>query len=194
MSRGRELIVRTFIEEHRALILRHSRVVVRAHAEKTAVEDVACEIELMLEQMETKGLDPRKIVSPDAFVRGLAKHALGRAKRRRALIDQLAAGDDLEALSKDLDALDKDLPAPTLTPTPDGTAARAKIETLKESLSPRDALLCALLYEDDGTMDEVCEALSIPMEDLAVARERILEKAAAQGIALDRPFENRRDA
>ena len=43
-------------------------------------------------------------------------------------------------------------------------------------------------------MDEVCEALSIPMEDLAVARERILEKAAAQGIALDRPFENRRDA
>jgi DNA-directed RNA polymerase specialized sigma24 family protein len=186
--------VRSFIEEHRALILRHARVVVRAAGEKTAVEDVACELELVLEQMATRGLDARKIVSPDAFVRAMAKHALGRAKRRRALIDQLAAGDDLEALSKDLDLLDRDLPSPALEPTPDGTAARTKLETLKESLSPKDALLCALLYEDDGSMDEVCEALSIPMEELAVARERVLEKAASQGIALDRPFENRREA
>jgi DNA-directed RNA polymerase specialized sigma24 family protein len=186
--------VRAFIDEHRALILRHARVAVRSSADKTAVEDVACEIELVLEQLSSRGLAPQKITSPDPFVRAIAKHALGRAKRRRTLIDQLAAGDDLDALSKDLDALDADLPSPSLEPTPEGAAARAKLERLKESLSPRDALLCALLFEDDGTMDEVAEALTIPLETLASVRERVLEKAASQGIILDRPIESRREA
>ncbi len=186
--------MRSFIEEHRALILRHSRVVVRTNSEKTAVEDVACEIELVLEQLAAKGFNPRKVTSPDPFVRAIARHALGRARRRRALIEQLAAGDDLDALSKDLDALDADLPTISLEPTAEGTEARTKLEKLKESLAPRDALFCALLYEDDGTMDEVVEALTVPMEDLAAARERILEKAAAQGLVLERAMENRREA
>ncbi len=185
--------MRAFIEEHRALILRHARVAVRANAEKTAVEDVACEIELVLEQLAGKGFNAQKVTAPDPFVRAIAKHAFGRAKRRRALIDQLAAGDDLDALSKDLDALDADLPSPSIDSTPEGAAARVKLEKLKESLAPRDALVCALLYEDDGTMEEVAEALSIAPETLAEVRLRVLEKAAAQGIVLDRPFESRRE-
>ncbi len=174
--------MQAFIDQHRALILRHARGIVRAQGDKTAVEDVACEIELVLEQMAIKGLDAAKVASPDPFLRAVAKHALGRAKRRRRLIEQLAAGDDLDALSKDLEALDADLPSLTLEPSPEGAGARATLETLKDALGPRDALVAALLFEDDATMDEVVEAISISMEDLAAARERVIRKAASLGL------------
>jgi hypothetical protein len=184
--------VLSFIDQHRALVLRHSRAIVRAQGDKTAVEDVACEMELVLEQMVEKGLDPEKISSPDLFLRIIARHALGRAKRRRRLIEQLAAGDDLGALSKDLEALDADLPTISLEPSPEGTEARTTLERLKDALTPRDALVAALLFEDDGTMDEVAVALSIPMEELAATRERLLHKAAALGVAPEPQPDNRR--
>jgi DNA-directed RNA polymerase specialized sigma24 family protein len=184
--------VLTFIDQHRALVLRHSRTIVRAQGDKTAVEDVACEMELVLEQMVEKGLDPQKVSSPDQFLRAIARHALGRAKRRRRLIEQLAAGDDLGALSKDLEALDADLPALSLDPSTEGTEARTTLERLKEALPPRDALVAALLFEDDATMDEVAQALSIPMEELATTRERVIHKAASLGIIPEAPGDNRR--
>jgi DNA-directed RNA polymerase specialized sigma24 family protein len=170
--------VLTFIDQHRALVLRHSRTIVRAQGDKTAVEDVACEMELVLEQMVEKGLDPQKVSSPDQFLRAIARHALGRAKRRRRLIEQLAAGEDLPALSLD--------------PSTEGTEARTTLERLKEALPPRDALVAALLFEDDATMDEVAQALSIPMEELATTRERVIHKAASLGIIPEAPGDNRR--
>ncbi len=182
----------SFIDQHRALVLRHSRAIVRAQGDKTAVEDVACEMELVLEQMVEKGLDPEKVSSPDLFLRAIARHALGRAKRRRRLIEQLAAGDDLGALSKDLEALDADLPLISLDASAEGTEARITLERLKDALTPRDALVAALLFEDDGTMDEVAQALSMPMEELAATRERIIHKAASLGMVPEAAGDNRR--
>jgi DNA-directed RNA polymerase specialized sigma24 family protein len=182
-----------FVELHRPLILRHARAVVRTHQEKIPLEDVAREIELELGQLaKEKGLDSTQIHSPDHFLRTIAKHAMGRAKRRRTLIDQLAAGDDLDALSTDLAALDSDLAALPAPPSPEGAAARDALEKLKDALSPRDALVAALLFEDDGTMDEVAEQLTMPMEEVAAARERVLSAAAAQGIAPTAPRDERR--
>ena len=118
--------MQSFVEQHRALILRHARAVVRLHAEKIALEDVAREMELELGQLaKQRGLTPEKIESPDLFLRAIAKHALGRAKRRRTLIEQLAAGDDLDALSTDLAELDSDLPSPPLRPLPRGSRRAA---------------------------------------------------------------------
>src|SRR6185312_4997262 len=111
----------------------------------------------------------------------LVRHALGRARRRRTLIDQLAAGDDLDALSSDLTALDADLPPPPAPPSDDGVKARAALDAAKAKLAPRDALVLALLFEDAGSMDDVAEALAMPMEDVAAARERVLEAAGGEG-------------
>lgn len=184
--------MQAFIEQHRHLILRRARAIVELHADKIALEDVAREIEIELVQLgKERGLTPESIHSPDLFLRTIAKHALGRAKRRRTLIDQLAAGDDLDALSSDLAALDSDQAPLPAAPTPEGMAARAALEKLKDALSPRDALVAALLFEDDGSMDAVAEGLAMPMEDVASARERILTAAAGLGIAPE-PRDDRR--
>jgi DNA-directed RNA polymerase specialized sigma24 family protein len=175
--------MQSFVEQHRPLILRHARAVVRGAAEKIALEDVAREMDLELGQLaKEKGLTPENIHSPDVFLRTIARHALGRAKRRRTLIEQLSAGDDLDALSTDLAALDSDLPALPAPRSPEGHAARATLERLKAALRPWDALVAALLFEDDGTMDDVCEELAMPMAELAASRERILSAAASLGI------------
>jgi DNA-directed RNA polymerase specialized sigma24 family protein len=185
--------VHSFVEMHRPLILRHARALVREHPEKFAAEDVAREIELELGQLaKHHALTEASITSPDRYLRIVAKHALGRAKRRRALIEQLAAGDDLDALSKDIAELDSDLPPLPATPSPEGAKARATLEELKDALPPADALIVALLLEDDMTLDDVAASLAMPLEEVAFARERILHKAAAIGIEADAPREDRR--
>jgi hypothetical protein len=182
-----------FIEQHRHLILRRARAIVELNADKIPLEDVAREIEIELTQLgKERGLDPESIHSPDLFLRTIAKHALGRARRRRTLIEQLAAGDDLDALSSDLAALDSDQAPLPPAPTPEGLRARTMLEKLKDALSPRDALVAALLFEDDGSMDAVSEGLAMPMEEVASARERILSAAASVGIAPDAPRDERR--
>ncbi len=184
--------MQSFIEQHRPLILRHARALVHAHPEKFAAVDVAREIELELGQLaKTRGLTAQQILAPDNYLRLVAKHALGRARRRRALIEQLAAGDDLDALSKDIAELDSDLPGLPALPSPEGESARATLDKLKDALAPADALIVALLLEDDGSMDDVAGWLSMPMEEVAFARERILLKAASLGIQAA-PREDRR--
>jgi hypothetical protein len=175
--------VQSFIEQHRSLILRHARALITAHPERFAAEDVAREMELELGQLaQSRGLTGAQILAPDKYLRILAKHALRRAKRRRALLEQLAAGDDLEALSKDMAELDADLPPLPAPPSPEGQKARATLDRLKDSLSAPDALVAALLFEDDGSLDEVAGWLAMPVEDVASARERILSLAASIGI------------
>ncbi len=182
----------SFLEAHRPLILRHSRAVVALLPEKSAAEDVAKEIEMVLRQLaERRGLTPEKIHAPDPYLRLVAKHAFGRARQRRALLDQLAAGDDLDALSKDMAEVDADLPPLPAPPSPEGQKARQTLDRLKDALSASDALVCALLFEDDASMDDVSAWISMPMKDLAATRERILSTAAAIGIEPE-PREDRR--
>ncbi len=172
-----------FVDEHRALILRHSRAHVKAVGEKIAPEDVAREIELMVTQLaDTTALTAADIVAPDAYVRSLVKHATGRARRRRTLIEQLAAGDDLAALSRDLAALDADLPPPPAPPSDGAIAARAALEGVKDALSPADALVFALLVEDDGTVEDVAAAVATTTQEVSAALERALAVAAARGL------------
>jgi hypothetical protein len=53
---------------------------------------------------------------------------------------------------------------------------------VKDALSPADALVFALLVEDDGTLEDASAALGMPVEEVAAARERALGAAAARGI------------
>jgi DNA-directed RNA polymerase specialized sigma24 family protein len=175
----------SFVDDHRAMILRHARLAAKADGEKIAAEDVAREIELELEQLAKKGFDEGAVHTPDAFVRELAKHATGRARRRHALIQQLAAGDDLDALSADIKALDSDLTTPPEPPTDTSAKARATIDKVKDALPPADALVLALMMEDGGSVDDVARSLSMTVEAVAAARDRILEKATACGVPPD---------
>jgi DNA-directed RNA polymerase specialized sigma24 family protein len=177
--------VQEFVDEHRALILRHARRHVRGTGEKIPAEDVAREIELELTQLALHGLAPVSIDSPDGYIRAIVKHAAGRAKRRRTLIAQLAAGDDLDALSNDLAALDADLPPRPTPPSAPEREARAAIDRVKDALTPTDALVFAFLVEDDESTLDVAAAMGVPVDDVVAARARIVGVAAAQGIEPD---------
>ena len=175
--------MQSFIEQQRPLILRNARTLVRLHPEKFAAEDVAREVELELQQLaRNRGLTAEGVHSPDPYIRLIARHALGRAKRRRALLEQVAAGDDLDALSKDITELASDLPPLPAPRRPEGERARATLERLKDALCPCDALVVALLLEDDASANDVAGWLAMPLEEVAHARERILATAVSLGI------------
>jgi DNA-directed RNA polymerase specialized sigma24 family protein len=175
--------VREFVNEHRSLLLKHARIYVRANAEKIPAEDVAREIELVVMQLaKERGVDEASVKSPDLFIRTVVRHAAGRAKRRRKLIEQVAAGDDLQAFTDDLAALDRDLPDPPAPSTPLSQAARTTLDGIKDALKPRDALVFALLIEDDATVEDVARSLAMPLSEVHEARVRILTTAAARGL------------
>lgn len=176
--------MREFVTEHRALLSKHARIYVRANAEKIPAEDVAREIELIVTQLsKERGLTSAQVKSPDAFIRAVVRHAAGRAKRRRKLIEQVAAGDDLQAFTDDLSALDRDLPELEFASTPKSSSARATLDGVKNALKPRDALVFALLVEDDATAEDVARMLTMPLSEVHEARKRILTTTAARGLA-----------
>jgi DNA-directed RNA polymerase specialized sigma24 family protein len=175
--------VLAFVTEHRPLILKHARAFVRANAEKIAGEDVAREVELVLAQLaEQRGTKAEQIESPDSYLRAIVLHAARRAKRRHTLIQQIAAGDDLGAVTDDLKALDSDLPDPPAPPSADAKAARALLDKVKGELTPKDRLFFALLFEDDGTVDDVARALGTQLDAVGSSRDRALKVAAALAI------------
>lgn len=175
--------VQRFMSAHRDLVAKHARAHVRANAEKIPAEDVAREMEIELAQLaRDRGLDPEAVTAPDALIRSIVKHAAGRARRRRKLIEQISAGDDLQAVSEDLAALDSDLPDANVAVTEEAHAARAKLDQVKASLAPRDALIFAVLFEDDSAAEDVAVALSMPASEIDKARVRLLAAAAAAGI------------
>lgn len=175
--------MQAFVTQHRPLILKHARAFVRANAEKIAGEDVAREVELVLVQLsELRGTKAEQIESPDSYLRAIVLHAARRAKRRHTLIEQIAAGDDLGAVTDDLKALDGDLPEPPAPASADAKAARATLDGVKDKLSPKDRLFFALLFEDDGTVDEVARALGSQLDAVGSARDRVLKEAADQGL------------
>jgi RNA polymerase sigma factor (sigma-70 family) len=175
------LAVREFVSEHRDLVLKHARAYVRKSSELIPAEDVAREVELELAQLaQQRGVDPKSIASPDALLRAMVKHAAGRAKRRRKLVEQIAAGDDLQAVSEDLAALDADLTDARGEDDDRARAARAALDKVKAKLSPRDALIFALLVEDEQTSAEVAAALSLSGDAVENARARVLEIAGRE--------------
>jgi DNA-directed RNA polymerase specialized sigma24 family protein len=181
-------LVREFVNEHRALLVKHARRYVEANAEKIPLEDVAREMELECNQLEAdKGVSRDRIASPDAFFRSIVKHAAGRAKRRRKLIEQIAAGDDLEAFTEDLRALDRDLPDPALETDETARKSRATLDSIKKRMDPRDALVFALLIEDDGALDEVARTLSMALSDVEAALVRALVVAEDLGVDVPAP-------
>jgi hypothetical protein len=170
--------VQEFVNRHRPLILKHARNFVRAHGEKIPAEDVARELELVLVQLGQQRQTTEDVVSsPDAYLRAIVLHAARRAKRRHTIIEQIAAGDDLGAVTDDLKALDADLPDPPLPPSTEATRARKLLDELAQRLKPRDALVLALLIEDDGQLEDVARVIGMPLEEVGKSRERILRIA-----------------
>jgi DNA-directed RNA polymerase specialized sigma24 family protein len=173
------------LDRHRVLLLKHARASVRAGADKIAAEDVARELELIVAQLTEKGVDFDALTSPDRYFRTLVRHAVGRAKQRHTLIMQVAAGDDLQAVSKDLARLDADLPPKPEADDAEVLAARKKLDAIREALPPRERLVFALLIEDDASESRVAEALGQPPEAISQARAHILEVAGTHGISAD---------
>jgi DNA-directed RNA polymerase specialized sigma24 family protein len=179
-----------FALEHQALMLKHARTHVRSNGEKIAAEDVAREMELIVAQLRAKGeLQPSALECADSFVRHIVLHAARRAKRRRTIIEQIAAGDDLGAVADDLRELDSDLPAAPSPPDGQATAARALLDTLKDSLSAHDALVFALLMEDNGTIEETALAIGVAPGEVDEAFRRIL--TAAEKLHIEGDIERR---
>ena len=175
--------LQNFLNEHGALVLKHARTHVRVHGEKIAAEDVAREMELILRQLaERKGVTASSIESADSYLRAIVLHAARRAKRRHTLIQQIAAGDDLQAISDDLGALDADLPEPPAPRTAESIAARKILDELKGKLAPRDALVFALVIEDDTSIEDASRVIAMPPSEVAAARDRILRAAEAMKI------------
>jgi hypothetical protein len=180
-SRGKNAGVERLIEDHRALLLKHARRHVRAAALLLTPEDVARELELTVLQLGKEGRI-REDTAADLLFRAIVRHAAGRVKRRRTLIDQIAAGDDLLAVSRELAAVDADLPAPPEPPSREANAAHATLGRLKGAVGARDALVLALLIEDELAPDEIASTLALTEADVDLARERILVTAAELGI------------
>jgi DNA-directed RNA polymerase specialized sigma24 family protein len=163
--------------------MKHARAYVRLHGEKIPPEDVAREIELEASQLAKAGVDAAKIEAPNAFFRTLVKHATGRAKRRRKLVEQIAAGDDLQVITDDLALLDADLPSPAIESPADAKQARQTLDRLKDRLTPRVRLIFALLIEDDYIEEEVAKALSLRVDEIESAGE--LVEAAAREVGVE---------
>lgn len=176
---------RDFIREHRALLFKHARAYVRQNVEKTSVEDIAREMELMLAQLGAAGSKLTSIASADSYFRTLVRHAVGRARRRHTLIQQVAAGDDLNAVSDDLRALDADLPQAPTREDSEAHEARELLDAIKERLSASDRLVFALLIEDDETLEGVATHLLLPFVVVDDARSRIMKEAAALRVHAD---------
>jgi hypothetical protein len=156
------LALHKLLAQNRALFLKHARGYVRSSGEKIPPEDVAREMELEYVQLGKRGTSlPETVGQLDAWLRSTARHAGGRAKRRRKLVEQIAAGDDLGALSADLRALDDDLPDSSPQILRENEHAKETLDGLKRKVSPRDALVFALLFEDVADADEVARTLTM---------------------------------
>ncbi len=163
--------------------MKHARSHVKSHSEKIPAEDVAREIELEASQLaHLKKLTAERVTSPAAFVRSLVKHATGRAKRRRKLVEQIAAGDDLQELTVDLAALDADLPEPFVEASDDAKRAREKLDKVHEQLGARDRLVFSLLVEDDTLDEDVARSLALRVQEIETVTTRIDVVAKAAGI------------
>jgi len=167
--------MRAFLETHAPLLLR----LARGHASDGAqAEDVAQEVAAaLLRQHRDGSFDPDTLEVPEAYLRVAVRNASSRARRRRALIEQLTAEGDLDRVSDEATRLDT---AASVTPeelTRDAIDKRRWLDTLKARLRPRDAVAFAMLVEDQMGIDEVAKALGTTANNVYQMRHRILAVA-----------------
>ncbi len=149
-----------FVELHQALVLKLARAHVRASGERVPPEDLAHEIQMMLEALEKRGTDVLKMPSPDRFLRDAMPVAAARARRRQTLLVQVSAGDDLGQISAELAVVDAELPEAPKADSDASIQARAKLDAITAGLAPSDALVFSLLIEDDRGIDGAAAALT----------------------------------
>ena len=170
-------LVRRFLDDHAALILRLARGVVRDQGEAVAPDDVAQEVIVALLKMHAAGtFDPARIENPEAYLRVVVRNAASRARRRRSA-ERVGRERDL---GETADA-NEDF-SPESIASPEDVARRAldarrTLEALKLELRPRDALVLALLVEEGLTIDEVAERLGTTLNNVYQMRHRILTAA-----------------
>ena len=105
-----------FVELHQALLVKHARASTKLATDDRGpplpAEDVTAELVRLLEDLESSGVELGSIASPNAYLRKCVPVALSRARRRRTLLAQVTAGDDLDAVSSDIKRVDAELPFP----------------------------------------------------------------------------------
>ncbi len=162
--------MRAFLELHAPLLLR----LARAHASTPAdAQDVAQDVAAQLLRMSRQGsFDPRTVEIPEAYLRVAVRNASARSRKRRALLEPLAADDGEEHAARGDDA-----PPTPEELTQDAVDKRRWLEALKAKLRPRDAAAFAMLVEDQMEIDEVAEALGTSANNVYQMRHRILAVA-----------------
>jgi len=174
-----------FVEVHQALLVKHARSTLRLPQDERAAplppEDVTAELVRLLEDVEGSGVDLGSLTSPDAYLRRCLPVATSRARRRRTLLEQVTAGDDLSAVSSDIKSVDAELPPP---PEPDSDAsreARKKLDAIHSGLRPHDALVLALVVDDERGVEGAALALTQSAEDTQASFARAISLARELG-------------
>lgn len=171
------------LKNDRALIVKHARRAVQGHEGKISLEDVARELELMLTRLEqTDAVDFDALASTDGLLLELAPHAAQRARRRRTLIEQVAAGDDLAAISKDLASVDEDLPEDAGKDDSAAEGARQCLAAVASHLSPFAKLVLSLAVHDDYDDERIARILGVGDDEIAKAQAEIQTSIVSENI------------
>ena len=167
-----------FVEVHQALIVKHARANARSHQDERApgppAEDLTAELVRLLVDVEASGVDLGTLTSPNAYLRQCMPVAQSRARRRRTLLEQVTAGDDLGAVSGDLVEVDAELPSPPEADSEAAKAARKKLDSIYAGLGPHDALIFALIVDDERGIEGAALALTLSADETAASLERAL--------------------
>lgn len=177
----------SFFQAHSALVRRHARKYVAENAEKFSPDDLVRETELLLDRVAANGGPLPTEPLADFFVRSLLKFAAGRTKRRRKLIEQIAAGDDLQAVAEELRAIDADVPNITPERSSAQQSARRILDEVKQQLDVERRFLFAFLIEDELAAEEMPSTLSLPISEVSEATHLI--DLAAQRCGMEAEFD-----
>src|SRR5262249_29222434 len=121
--------------------------------------------------------DPARVENPEAYLRVAVRHAVHRARRRRAIVERLADDGDVSEATADGARLDAE-PAPDPhAPPRRAHDARLTLDALRRQLRPRDALVLGLLVEDGLDIEEVAAKLGTTLNNVYQMRHRILTAA-----------------
>lgn len=163
-----------FAELHQALLVKHARAYARTTPDSLPPEDLTAELVRVLEGLEESGVDLLVAKSPDAYLRSCMPIVARRAGRRRTLLGQVTAGDDLSAVSTDLGEVEKELPPAPREATEAHKTARKKLESIHAGLTPHDALVFSLIFEDDRKVEGAAQALTLSTEEASAVEGRAL--------------------
>jgi RNA polymerase sigma factor (sigma-70 family) len=168
--RGNAEAVRSFLDEHGALIHRLARAMVRSSDTRLHARDVAQDAIAALLLLSRKGqFRPEQVEHPAAYLRAVVRRTARRALARAGRESLADAPDEARGDSERF-------------PTPETVALRADnarrtLHALKSALHPRDAMVCALLLEEGLDIREVADLLGCTRNNVYQIRHRILAAA-----------------